>query len=178
MYKRLSLLKKGQLVAGNSKAWLGINSVKEISFSGHTHSNYALTSHTHSNYALTSHTHTGYASKNHTHNQYMTEVDINQMIEDVIDSYVPTIQTMGQVGIFEPNPDNFTTTTITISSSVKVFAIIASKLYTPMMSIKSTGTWYPNSIFIHDVEVTLSSNRITLTYEGSIYKQKYCYFYL
>ena len=155
-----------------------MNSVKEISFSGHTHSNYALTSHTHSNYALTSHTHTGYASKNHTHNQYMTEVDINQMIEDVIDSYVPTIQTMGQVGIFEPNPDNFTTTTITISNSVKVFAILASKLYNPMMSIRSTGTWYPDGLNIYDVEVRFSSNRITLTYMGSIYKQKYCYFYL
>ena len=100
------------------------------------------------------------------------------MIEDVIDSYVPTIQTMGQVGIFEPNPDNFTTTTITISNSVKVFAILASKLYTPMMSIKSTGTWYPDRLNIHDTEVRFSSNRITLTYMGSIYKQKYCYFYL
>ena len=174
----MSLLKKGQLLAGNTKAWLGTSSVKEISFSGHTHSNYALTSHTHSNYALTSHTHSGYASKNHTHSQYVTEVDINQMIEDVIDSYVPTIQTMGQVGMFEPNPDNFTTTTITIPSSVKVFAILASKLYNPMMSVKTTGTWYPNALFIHDVVVKLSSNRIILTYEGDIYNQKYPYFYL
>ena len=83
-------------MAGNTKAWLMTNSRKELSFSGHTHSGYALTSHTHSNYALTNHTHTGYAASNHTHSQYVTEVDINQMIEDVIDNYVPQFTGMGQ----------------------------------------------------------------------------------
>ena len=50
LYKRLSLLTKGLLLAGNAKAWLGLNTVKEISFSGHTHSGYASASHTHSQY--------------------------------------------------------------------------------------------------------------------------------
>ena len=58
------------------------NSRKEISFSGHTHSNYALTTHTHSNYALTNHTHTGYAASNHTHSQYMTEAQVQALIEE------------------------------------------------------------------------------------------------
>ena len=57
-------------MAGNTKAWLMTNSRKEISFSGHTHSNYALTSHTHSQYALT----------NHTHSQYMTKEEVQEMI--------------------------------------------------------------------------------------------------
>lgn len=66
LYKRLSLLKKGQLVAGNTKAWLRTNSVKEISFSDHTHSGYALSSHTHSN--------------------YMTRSQVQSMIDDAIES--------------------------------------------------------------------------------------------
>ena len=122
----LSLLKKGQLIAGNTKAWLMTNSRKELSFSGHTHSGYALTNHTHSNYALTSHTHSGYASKNHTHNQYMTEVDINQMIEDVIDSYVPTIKKLGQVGEVGSIAKG-ETGTFTVSSSAKVVFIHMSR---------------------------------------------------
>lgn len=155
------------------------NSRKELSFSGHTHSNYASVSHTHSNYALTSHTHSGYASSNHTHSQYVTEVDINSMIENVIDSYVPTIQTMGQVGIFKPNPDNFTTTTITVSSSVKLFVIWYGKtLVNQLMIIRISDIWNFNEAPINDVIVTASSNRITLTYEGRIYKQEYPYFYL
>ena len=123
----LSFLKKGQLIAGNTKAWLMTNSRKELSFSGHTHSGYALTNHTHSNYALTSHTHSGYASKNHTHSQYVTEVDINQMIEDVIDSYVPTITKLGQVGEVGPIAKG-ETGTFTVSSSAKVVFIHMSSL--------------------------------------------------
>ena len=37
----LSFLTKGQLIAGNTKAWLMTNSRKELSFSDHIHSNYA-----------------------------------------------------------------------------------------------------------------------------------------
>ena len=58
------------------------NSRKEISFSDHTHSGYALTSHTHSNYALTSHTHSQYALTNHTHSQYMTRDKVQALIEE------------------------------------------------------------------------------------------------
>lgn len=46
----MSLLKKGQLVAGNNKIWIGTNTVKELSVNGHSHSNYASVSHTHSQY--------------------------------------------------------------------------------------------------------------------------------
>ena len=67
------LLTKGQLVAGNTKAWLMTNSRKEISFSGHTHSGYAASNHTHSNYALTT----------HTHSQYMTETDVQNMLDEM-----------------------------------------------------------------------------------------------
>ena len=49
------------------------NSRKELSFSDHTHSNYALTSHTHS----------GYASSNHTHSQYVTEEQVRSIIIEV-----------------------------------------------------------------------------------------------
>ena len=62
------------------------NSRKEISFSDHTHSNYALTSHTHSNYALTNHTHTGYAASSHTHSNYMTKSQVQSMIDEAISS--------------------------------------------------------------------------------------------
>ena len=78
------------------------NSRKEISFSDHTHSNYALTSHTHS--------------------QYVTEVDINQMIEDVIDNYAPTITKLGQVGEVGSIAKG-ETRTFTISTSAKVVFI-------------------------------------------------------
>ena len=119
------------------------NSRKEISFSGHTHSGYASTNHTHSNYALTNHTHSGYASKNHTHSQYVTEVDINQMIEDVIDSYVPTIQTMGQVGTVTVSSDS--STTITVSSSTRVIILTPlggrRSIYGVVVLIKVNGTW-------------------------------------
>ena len=44
------------LCGGSSKIWAGINNgnVKELSLSGHTHSQYALTFHTHSNYVTSS----------------------------------------------------------------------------------------------------------------------------
>lgn len=73
-----------------------MNSVKEISFSDHshsnytltthTHNNYALSSHTHSNYALTSHTHSGYATSSHTHSNYMTKSQVQSMIDEAISS--------------------------------------------------------------------------------------------
>ena len=40
---------------------------KTVSFTDHTHSNYASSSHTHSNYASSSHTHSNYASSSHKH---------------------------------------------------------------------------------------------------------------
>ena len=49
------------------------NSRKELSFSDHTHSGYALTSHTHS----------GYAATNHTHSQYVTEEQVRTIIIEV-----------------------------------------------------------------------------------------------
>lgn len=104
-------------MAGNTKAWLMTNSRKEISFTDHTHS------------------------------QYVTEVDINSMIEDVIDSYVPKIQTMGQVGIIEAAA-NQTTTITTIPSSATVFLFGCrepSYDYGAFMSIKYNSTW--SSIF-------------------------------
>ena len=155
------------------------NSIKEISFSGHTHSEYALTSHTHSNYALTSHTHSGYASTNHTHSQYVTEVDINQMIEDAIDSYVPTIQTMGQVGMFSPTT-SFKTTTITVLSSVKVFAIYGGsyKGESTVFSVRMSNRWRKSELNIYDLTVSLESNNITLTYDASTYYSTFYYFYL
>ena len=149
------LLSKGQLVAGNTKAWLGTSSVKELSFSGHTHSNYALTSHTH----------TEYAAANHTHNQYVTEVDINQMIEDVIDSYIPTIQTMGQVGFFDSNQKHIT---IILSSTAKFFMIFdISNSYSPAHFIRLSNDWSLDSdILDNDLTITLSGDTITLDYSG------------
>ena len=145
------------------------NSRKEISFSDHTHSNYALTSHTHS----------GYARSNHTHSQYVTEVDINQMIEDVIDSYVPTIQTMGQVGMFSPT-SSFKTTTITVLSSVKVFAIYGGnyKEESTVFSVRMSNQWRKSELNICDLTVSLESNNITLTYGASTYYSTFYYFYL
>lgn len=52
------------------------NSRKEISFSDHTHSNYALTSHTHS----------GYAATNHTHSQYVSQSTVQSMINNAASS--------------------------------------------------------------------------------------------
>lgn len=94
MYRRwLSSLKKGQLVAGNTKAWLGTSNVKEISFSdhthtdyaaaNHTHSGYASSSHTHSQYALTSHTHSKYALTNHIHSDYITTGQLQTYLDEL-----------------------------------------------------------------------------------------------
>ena len=47
---RSSLLKKGLLLTGNNKAWLGTNTIKEFSFSDHIHTGYALSDHIHSQY--------------------------------------------------------------------------------------------------------------------------------
>ena len=63
----MSLLTKGQLVAGNSKAWLGTSTIKELSLAGHTHSEYAAVNHRHSGYAAANHTHSQYASNSHNH---------------------------------------------------------------------------------------------------------------
>ena len=149
-------LSKGQLLTDNTKAWLGTNSVKEISFSGHTHSNYALTSHTHS----------GYASTNHTHSQYVTEVDINQMIEDVIDSYVPTIQIMGQVGFFDSIQKHVT---IILSSTAKFFIIFdASASQNPSHFIRLSDGWSLDSEIVDNgLTITLSGDTITLDYNGT-----------
>lgn len=144
------------------------NSRKEISFSGHTHSNYALTSHTHSNYALTNHTHTEYASKNHTHSQYVTEVDINSMIEDVIDNYVPTIQTMGQVGSIGPI-SNGSSGTFTVSSSAKVVFVRMNGLNADnhiFIIFKINGNWKSHglgSITSNNISVRGSGTTITVT---------------
>ena len=142
------------------------NSCKELSFSDHTHSGYALTNHTHSNYALTSHTHSGYASTNHTHSQYVTEVDINQMIEDVIDSYVPTIQTMGQVGFFDSIQ---APVTIVLPSTAKFFMIFdASNSYSPAHFIRLLDGWSLDSdILDNGLTIILSGDIITLDYHGT-----------
>lgn len=47
-------LKSGGLLSGQNKAWLGLNSVKELSFSDHTHSGYAASNHNHSTSNITS----------------------------------------------------------------------------------------------------------------------------
>ena len=175
-------LSKGQLIAGNTKAWLRTNTVKEISFSGHTHSNYALTSHTHSNYALTNHTHTEYASKNHTHSQYVTEVDINQMIEDVIDGYVPTIQTMGQVGIITVSSDSFTTITVSSSTSVIILTPLGTQrsIYDVIVLLKVSGTWskFVTSNMYSGYSISGSGTTITI-HTGKEFNQfgSICYVY-
>lgn len=132
------------------------NSRKELSFSGHTHSNYALTTHTHS----------GYASTNHTHSQYVTEVDINQMIEDVIDSYIPTIQTMGQVGFFDSIQKHVT---IVLPSTAKFFMIFnASASQNPSHFIRLSDGWSLDSeISDNGLTITLSGDIITLDYHGT-----------
>ena len=67
------LLSKGQLVAGNTKAWLGTDEIKEISFSGHTHDEYAPV--------------------NHTHDQYLTEDDVNKIPSVVqVGTIINTVQ--------------------------------------------------------------------------------------
>ena len=67
------LLKKGQLLAGKNKIWIGTNTIKELSLAGHTHSEYAAVNHTHS----------GYAATNHTHSQYVTEEQVRTIIIEV-----------------------------------------------------------------------------------------------
>ena len=144
------------------------NSRKELSFSGHTHSGYALTNHTHSNYAPTNHTHSNYALTSHTHSQYMTEVDINQMIEDVIDSYVPTIQTMGQVGNTGVLYDDMSKTiTIPSSANVFLFVITDSKMAGSVsyVSIRGGSRWLmPRGI---GVGISSTATSITFSYSGS-----------
>ena len=55
----LYFLKSGLITIGNTKCWIDLISsgVKEVSFSDHTHSGYAISGHTHSGYASSSHTH-------------------------------------------------------------------------------------------------------------------------
>ena len=156
-------LSKGQMVAGNTKAWLMTNSRKEISFSDHTHSNYALTNHTHSNYALTTHTHSGYAKTNHTHSQYVTEVDINSMIEDVIDSYVPTIKNMGQIGSLNITADQSSTLTVPSSANIILFYYKGSPSdYGTLMSTRTSTGWSA-------VRIRVSSyNYFTISGSGNI----------
>lgn len=166
-------------MAGNTKAWLMTNSRKELSFSDHTHSGYALSSHTHSNYALTSHTHTGYASSNHTHSQYVTEVDINQMIEDVIDSYVPTIKTMGQIGTITITAEQSSTLTVSSSATVILFYYRAMPSdYGTLMSTKSSSSWSQIKIRISSNDYfTVSGSGNTLNIKGpEAITLKYVYF--
>lgn len=47
-------LKSGGLLSGKTKAWLGLNTVKELSFSDHTHTGYATSSHKHAATDITS----------------------------------------------------------------------------------------------------------------------------
>ena len=100
------------------------------------------------------------------------------MIEDVIDSYVPTIQTMGQVGSIEVAANQ--TTTITLPSSATVFLFecrFPSYSYGAFMSIKYNSRWSgvyytESSDLIFDVSGDLNklnidnhtSNVITLYY--------------
>ena len=157
-------------MAGNTKAWLMTNSRKELSFSDHTHSNYALTSHTHSNYALTNHTHSGYARTNHTHSQYVTEVDINQMIEDVIDSYVPTIKNMGQIGSLTITADQPSTLTVPSSANIILFYYKSKNVlsdYGALMSTRTSTGWSAIRIRISSYDYfTVSGSGNTLTIEG------------
>ena len=156
-------------MAGNTKAWLMTNSRKELSFSDHTHSGYALTSHTHSQYALT----------NHTHSNYVTEVDINQMIEDVIDSYVPTIQTMGQVGTITITAEQSSTLTVSSSATVILFYYRAMPSdYGTLMSTKSSSSWSQIKIRISSNDYfTVSGSGNTLNIKGpEAITLKYVYF--
>ena len=122
----MSLLTKGQLVAGNTKAWLGTNTAKELSLAGHTHSNYALTSHTHS----------GYAATNHTHSQYVSQSTVQSMINNAASS----IYYNGNI-----RKTTFTSTggsvtiTLTFTSSTKfIVGIAVRKIYA---FIKGTNGW-------------------------------------
>ena len=147
------------------------NSRKEISFSGHTHSNYALTSHTH----------TGYAASNHTHSQYVTEVDINQMIEDVIDSYVPTITKLGQAGYAGTiSAIHKVTFNVLASTSLVIISIIADNEYAKMaMLVKTNNTWptYIDRFSSIQIKVIGSGNVITVSmYSGPDSDVYYAYF--
>lgn len=81
------------------------NSRKELSFSGHTHSNYALTSHTHSNYALTNHTHSEYAASNHTHSQYMTEAQVTELIDEKLSTGLSVTKILGKSDLVKYTDD-------------------------------------------------------------------------
>ena len=69
----LSFLTKGQLVAGNTKAWISTDTIKEVSFSDHFHNEYAPV--------------------NHTHDQYLTEDDVNKIPSVVqVGTIINTVQ--------------------------------------------------------------------------------------
>ena len=167
-------------MAGNTKAWLMTNSRKELSFSGHTHSGYASSSHTHSQYALTTHTHTGYAASNHTHSQYVTEVDINSMIEDVIDSYVPTILNALSYGVTGSSRINGVypkRLTINIPSGAKILLIYLYCTNGPWdfaMSIYSNGNWYSFMSDRHgrtNWNLTFNSSSVLITLDSGSFSE-------
>ena len=65
------LLSKGQLITGNTKTWIGTDTIKEFSFSDHVHNNYAPI--------------------NHTHDQYLTEETVTPIIINTVAS-IPGIK--------------------------------------------------------------------------------------
>ena len=146
---RSSFLTKGQLVAGNSKAWLMTNSRKELSFSDHTHSGYALTNHTHSNYALTSHTHSGYAATNHTHSQYVSQSTVQSMINNAASS----IYYSGNIRKTTYTGSNYSDVRIVlnITSSTKFIVGFSNSAY---LFLKGDTEWY--------VSTTRNSGRVSI----------------
>ena len=102
------------------------NSRKELPFSDHTHSNYALTSHTHS----------GYAAANHTHSQYVSQSTVQSMINNAASS----IYYSGNIRktTFTSTGDTVTVT-LTFTSSTKFIVGIAH--YAIYVFIKGTSGW-------------------------------------
>ena len=115
----------------------------------------------------------------------MTEVDINQMIEDAIDSYVPTIKTLGQFGDITFVSGQ---ATINISSSASIFIMFCSARtflstindsidMAHVLAIVKTGTTW-SSVTVRNsssgpLSLSGSGNTINISYPSTAYTMHY-----
>lgn len=127
------LLTKGQLIAGNTKIWIGTDTIKEVSFSDHVHNEYAPI--------------------NHTHDQYLTEETVTPIINDTVAS-IPRIK----VNLLEKANFNKTTESsrngqlCSFNSSFNVnnvFGLIIDLDITDISCTVSTSNYNPNAIILH-----------------------------
>ena len=151
------------------------NSRKELSFSDHTHSGYALTSHTHSNYALTSHTHSGYASSNHTHSQYVSQSTVQSMINNASS----TIYYNGNIRSITATVNAWSdkTFTLNITSSTKFVIFLAPSYEMCAFCVKlSDGSWFASGARLRGGVVSYTSTSLSISVQSTTEGSITCYY--